>query len=214
MIRKCGQTKTMVSIAVLEQTMDGIETKHEAEQPLLHLVAVGDTKAVSQCIEKYGALIWSMAKKACVTQDVEDATQEVFIAIWQNAGKFNPEIASEKTYIAMIARRRLIDRARKHARRIDATTSELQEFACLEDSDPAVDVADEVQKARDCLSKLNETPRKVLLLSIYEGLSHSGISDSLKLPLGTIKSYARRSLLTLRDCMERGSYSSTPGGKS
>lgn len=73
---------------------------------LLQRIAGGDSAAVSECITKYGALVWSLARRLSRTaSDAEDATQEIFLDIWRSAGRFDPSQGSDQIFIAMIARR-------------------------------------------------------------------------------------------------------------
>ncbi len=69
-------------------------------------------------------------------------------------------------------------------------------------SDP-VEVADEIAKVRNCMEQLTASTQGVLKLILQEGMSHQEVSSSLQLPLGSVKSFARRGLLTLRDCVNR-----------
>ena len=85
---------------------------------LLPLVARGDRQAAAECIGKYGPLVWSLARRFFRDgRDAEDATQDAFLEIWVHAHSFDPDIASEATFIAMIARRRFIDAQRRTRRR-------------------------------------------------------------------------------------------------
>ena len=98
------------------------------EDVLLPRVARGEETAVRECLSRYGDLIWSLARRLLPTSaDAEDAVQDIFVEIWKNAERFNEQVASEKTFVVMLARRRLIDRRRKLGRspqvqRIDETT--------------------------------------------------------------------------------------------
>ncbi|MBX9623103.1 MAG: sigma-70 family RNA polymerase sigma factor, partial [Gemmataceae bacterium] len=86
-------------------------------EPVLPRVAVGDPAAVRECIARYGPLVWGLARRLVPNPaDAEDAAQDVFISLWQSAGRYDPAQAAEVTFVAMIARRRLIDR-RRRARR-------------------------------------------------------------------------------------------------
>ena len=77
---------------------------------LLQQVAAGQSQAVSEVIDAYGGLVWSLARKYFGrSAEAEDAVQDAFIAVWKSAERFDPEVAGESTYIAMIARRRMID---------------------------------------------------------------------------------------------------------
>ncbi len=80
---------------------------------LLQRIAQGDESAVPACLAAYGGLVWSLARRyASDPSDAEDAAQEVFIELWRHAGRFDPAVASEATFVATVARRRLLDRAR------------------------------------------------------------------------------------------------------
>lgn len=104
----------------------------------------------------------------------------------------------------MIARRRLIDRCRKASTQPQTMelTADDAELSDLYIEDQA-ELTDEAKKASECLEKLSEEQHQVITLSIQQGVSHDGISKKLGMPLGTVKSYARRALLQLRDCMSR-----------
>ncbi len=81
---------------------------------VLQRIAAGDSTAVRECIDRFGALVWSLARRLSRTAaDAEDATQEIFLDIWRSAARFDASQGSEKVFVAMIARRRLIDRLRK-----------------------------------------------------------------------------------------------------
>lgn len=174
-------------------------------QTLLERVASGDVAAVQQCIDCYGGLIWSLARRLVQQQaDAEDAVQEVFIALWKSAERFDPSVAGESTFVAMIARRRLIDRQRRHARRIDGTQS-----IPIEDIDVAskapehngVDMRDEAARAAEAVTQLQPEQQRVLRLAVYDGWSHQRIADHLQMPLGTVKTHVRRGLIRVRELL-------------
>ncbi|WP_197454583.1 sigma-70 family RNA polymerase sigma factor [Stieleria varia] len=174
----------------------------DTDNPILPRIAAGDEYAVSECLEQFGGLVWSLAKRMCPA-DAEDATQEIFIEIWQKASTFDPSRCSEAGFIGMIARRRLIDRLRRLGRNhVTSASDEIIEVASLENVD-RVELADEAAKAVDCMEKLSERQQEILTLSIHHGVSQAQISGRLGIPLGTVKSYGRRALIQLRDCMRR-----------
>lgn len=174
-------------------------------QAVLKRIASGDGTAVNDCINSYGGLIWSLAKKMLRNpDDAEDAAQEIFVDIWKNAGRFDESQSSETTFIAMIAKRRLIDRIRFQNRRI--TTDSLEDVLAepagrdLEDMQNGIEAAE----AAKALKILRPEQRQVLVLSIMQGMSHQEISDTTGLPLGTVKTHARRGLLQVREFLGLG----------
>lgn len=169
-------------------------------EPLLPRVAAGDPAAVSEVLDRYGGLVWSLARRLSTRpDDAEDAVQEIFIDIWKSAERFKPEIASEKTFIAMIARRRLIDRRRKAGRQ-PATDPILPHVeAVANGGQQALETGVEARLASRALADLKPKERNVVLLSAYHGFSHGQIADRTGLPLGTVKTYVRRGLMRVRE---------------
>jgi RNA polymerase sigma-70 factor (ECF subfamily) len=164
-------------------------------------VADGNAAAVDECLGKYGGLVWSLARRLCPGhEDAEDAVQEIFVEIWRNAAKFAPEIASEATYVTMIARRRLIDRYRRSRRDLN-TTYLIEETVAASNHENRVEVSDEAERAQKYIQQLRLVERKVLDLSINEGMSHRQVAKAMNLPLGTVKTHARRGLIRLRELL-------------
>ncbi|MEJ2601953.1 MAG: sigma-70 family RNA polymerase sigma factor [Gammaproteobacteria bacterium] len=97
---------------------------------LLERIGNGDQQAVALCVERYSGLVWSLARRfIAIEADAEDAVQEIFVEIWNTAGRFDPSKSAEATYISMIARRRLIDRLRKTSREPDRENLDDVEYA-------------------------------------------------------------------------------------
>jgi len=174
---------------------------------LLPRIAKGDSTAIDECIDRYGGLVWSLARRLSPTvADAEDAVQEIFVDVWKNAERFREEVAGEASFVAMLARRRLIDRLRKFRRELDtqAIDEAALEYAAPPQAQP-VELAEDTARAAACLDRLRGDERQVLELSIYHGLSQTRISERTGLPLGTVKTHARRGLSQLRDCMQASS---------
>jgi len=169
---------------------------------LLQRVASGDAAAVDACLDAYGGLVWSLARRMCRRhEDAEDAVQEIFVEIWRKAEKYNPEVASEATYITMIARRRLIDRYRRQSRVPDTTALSDDLVSGGIEHERQVEIREEAAQARHYLEQLRPEERKVLELSINEGMSQSQVAEAMNMPLGTVKTHARRGLIRLREML-------------
>ena len=165
-------------------------------------ISQNDETAVEECLSEYGGLVWSLAKRFCRDDsEAEDATQEIFLEIWKNAHKYDPAISAESTFISMLARRRLIDRVRKNSRSLDTVPIEPDINVPQEVDRDQLELADEAARATKCLSQLKPEERRVLELSVYQQLSQSKIADVLNLPLGTVKTHARRGLMRLRELL-------------
>lgn len=172
---------------------------------ILQAIAAGDQNAVQDCLKTYGGLVWSLARRMLRSQDdAEDAVQEIFVDIWKNAERFDPTRSSETTFVAMIARRRLIDRIRYSQRRIPADSLDELLAEPADRSDQKLQTGVEADEAFRALRELRPEQRKVLELSIIHGLSHQEIADATGMPLGTVKTHARRGLLEARELMGIG----------
>ena len=170
-------------------------------ETILDKVAAAHPGAMEGCLTRYGPLVWSLARRWSPTfADAEDAAQEIFSDLWRAAERFDPRREpSEATFVAMIARRRLIDRHRKRERQ--PNTTDLEHSLTM----PAAVQPDRLELAsedpvRELLEQLRPEERQVLELTyFFHGLSQSEISQRIQLPLGTVKTHARRGLIRLRE---------------
>ena len=166
-------------------------------------LASGSPGAMQRCMDRFGGLVWSLARRQTNSgADADDAVQEIFIDVWKSAARFDPSIASESTFVATIARRRLIDRGRRRQRRIDAA---IIPEAVQPEAEPTPDLSErneQAGRATAALEQLRPEQQRILQLSIYHGRSHEEIARSTGLPLGTVKTHARRGLIRLREILE------------
>lgn len=166
------------------------------QQTLLGQVAAGDPTAVRRCVAAYAPLIWSIARRFAPTPaEAEDAVQEIFIELWKHAGRFDPALASEPAFVAMVARRRMIDRLRRAQRR--PALKPVPESLASEQH-TAIERCAEASLAASALATLNPRQRRVLSLAIGQGMTHAEIAAATDLPLGTVKSLVRRALVAVR----------------
>lgn len=158
--------------------------------PVLQRIAGGDAAAVRECIDCYGALVWTLARRLSRTAtDAEDATLEIFLHIWSSAGRFDASRGSEQIFITMLARRRLIDRLRKTVR-----DPFMHTVAPWVNARSDLQFSVEAEQASLVLAALGPEHRQVLELSLLQGFSESEIATHLNMALGTVKSFIRRGL--------------------
>jgi len=177
-----------------------------ADESIIKRIAAGDQHAVSECLDSYGGLVWSIANNWSETPaDAEDATQEIFLELWKSAERYDPAIGSEAVFISTIARRRMIDRLRARERR--PNTEELSEHHHDSIADPASEdiglLAADAAIATRALAGLDAGQQEVLIMGIVEGMTHSEIAAATGKPLGTVKTQIRRGLVRVRELIEQ-----------
>ncbi|MEQ1923387.1 MAG: sigma-70 family RNA polymerase sigma factor [Pyrinomonadaceae bacterium] len=161
---------------------------------ILKRIAAGDSSAVEDCIQKYSGLVWAFARKVNSSfEDAEDISQDIFMAIWQNAARFDESIASESTFVSMIARRRVVDRLRQIYRR--PKMDPISDHMYLGPSDlSSANNALDASRALAAIGKLRKEQKELIWLNIFEGMSHTEIASQRELPIGTVKTHIRRGL--------------------
>ncbi|MGB1125812.1 MAG: RNA polymerase sigma factor [Phycisphaeraceae bacterium] len=168
---------------------------------LLQQVAAGQGNAVAEVIDAYGGLVWSLARKYFGrSAEAEDAVQDAFIAVWKAADRYDPEVAAESTYIAMIARRRMIDQLRKAGRRIDAQPLDSSPEPENESNNRLAD-EEQVEAVLKAIDELDPPQPEVIRHSLMDGLTHPEIAEKMGLPLGTVKTHIRRGLIKVRQAL-------------
>ena len=144
---------------------------------ILARIAAGEDGSFELLIEKYGNLVWSIGKKFLYRQsDVEDAVQEVFIAIWKSADKFDANKAKEITFVSMIARRRFIDHLRKISKHknlesIDDDNSGHQLY-----KESILNESTDLQLIKNAIKSLDINDQELLNLSIYQAVSYTHLT--------------------------------------
>lgn len=166
-------------------------------------VAANDPSAVRECIDRFGGLVWSLARRFSSSEaEAEDAVQEIFLSLWQSASRFDPASGSDSTFVAMIARRRLIDRvrARQREHRIERSAEAIPDRVRAGER---LEIVDEARHVEAAVTGLSAQQQRVMRLSIQQGLSHEQISRATGLPLGTVKTQIRRGLIRVREMLRK-----------
>ena len=170
-------------------------------EPLLPRIAAGDERAVRDCVSRYGPLVWSLARRWSPDGvEAEDAVQEIFIDLWRTAARYDVARISEAGWVAMIARRRLIDRARRRER-LPVMESIPDDFDVASESERDLDREWRAEQAREILRELPPAQRRMLELSLVFGKTHDEIARETETPLGTVKSHIRRGLQRARELL-------------
>ncbi len=174
-----------------------------AQSPLLARASQGDDGAVRECLSRFGPIVWGLARRMSPARaDAEDAVQEIFLDLWEHGGRYDAQRGTEEAFVAVVARRRLIDRRRKVQRRpvtesIDASPGG-PDVRPEEGHDGGIETSAEAALAARAMTGLRPEQREVLRLSVAEGLTHDEIAAHTGMPVGTVKAHARRGLIRIR----------------
>lgn len=165
-----------------------------------------DPKALEEVYNRFGKLVYSVILR--VVRDAaiaEDLTQETFIRVWNRVHAFDVERGKFGSWMLAVARNRAIDHLRSVEGRMQQNLLELNAsdqpglFVSMEEE---VLNSDRGQKLRAAFEGLTQNQRAVIELAYFEGLSQSEMAVKLNQPLGTVKTWTRAALKTLRDAID------------
>lgn len=161
-------------------------------------VGRGEGAAAALCIDRFGPLVWFLASRLMLNKaEAEDAVQDIFMALWKSAHRFDPKVASARAFVAIVARRRLIDRGRAEQVRVRGVTG--LEAVTATAKDPSHRLLDEdAERVMEAMDQLKPEQRDAIRLSLGEGWTHQRIAEHMSVPLGTVKTNIRRGLIRLR----------------
>jgi RNA polymerase sigma-70 factor, ECF subfamily len=174
-------------------------------EALLQACASGDRAALQSLYAATAAQLFGLALSILRRRDLaEDIVQDSYLLAWRHAGGFDPRRGTAMAWLARIVRNQCFDLMRRRGREAPLDDAVMETW-----EDPAPGPADltalsrDARRLRSCLDELDQGPRQSMILAYYEGLTFAEVSGRLGAPLGTVKSWIRRGLIQLRDCMER-----------
>lgn len=173
------------------------------------LVATGreDREAFRTLYKLTSAKLFGICLRICGDRAAaEDVLSDVYLLVWRRAGAYEPGRASPITWLATIARNRAIDWRRGNAVRPSAPLAEAPDIA--DDSPPADAMmlrSEEERQLHLCLDALDAKQRGAIRTAFFEGLTYAELAERESVPLGTMKSWVRRGLLRLKDCLDAAS---------
>jgi RNA polymerase sigma-70 factor, ECF subfamily len=172
---------------------------------LLAAVAKGDQAAFERLYGATRAKLYGVLLRILGKPDLaDDVMQETYLKVWKMADKFDPTIASPITWMVAIARNRAIDIVRKKGElSIEDTPDALGVAAETPPPLARREMTEELRRLLSCLGKLDPEKQRIVLLAYYSGWSREQLAQKLDIPVNTIKTWLRRSLLEIRECMGR-----------
>jgi RNA polymerase sigma-70 factor (ECF subfamily) len=172
----------------------------------------GSAEAFERLYRRCAPLLLGVAQRIVQRRELaEEVLHDAFAKIWDAAESFDALAAQPAAWMAAIVRNRAIDVRSSHdVSRVDSYHATLNDpdgaLERLFDWSPGADEGEDRRRAlqwlRDCLARLAAVERQALVLAYHHGLSHSELASQLRKPLGTVKTWLRRGMASLRDCVE------------
>jgi RNA polymerase sigma-70 factor, ECF subfamily len=169
----------------------------------LAAVANGDREAFEALYVATRAKLYGVVLRILKRHDLSDEViQETYLKIWGSAGSFNPAVASPITWMVTIARNKAIDLVRKRSETsIEEEPQAMDIAADLPNPLAAREMGEELQRLMACVERLDADRRQMVLLAYYNGLSREQLAAKFDKPVNTIKTWLRRSLIEIRECL-------------
>jgi RNA polymerase sigma-70 factor, ECF subfamily len=171
-------------------------------QQLIRASARGDRAAFAALYAQTSAKLFAIALRILRQREwAEEALQESFVAVWERARDYDPARGSAMGWLVTIVRHCAIDQLRRSAARPESRSEAEAALPTLPASGSA-DSGAELRALPRCLDELDEHPRRAVLLAYCYGLTREELAARLGVPIGTVKSWLRRSLERLQKCLE------------
>jgi RNA polymerase sigma-70 factor (ECF subfamily) len=174
-------------------------------EELVRGCARGDHAALSSLYDQTSSLVYGVALRVLSNpEDAEEVTIDVYSQVWRTAAQFEAARGSVMAWLVMLARSRAIDRTRSRATRM-RVEAPIADTACFAAQDAGPDRVTEAgqrrSRVRAAMDRLSADQRRVVELAFFSGLSHSELADHLGVPLGTVKTRIRASMVKLRESL-------------
>ncbi|MEC5409385.1 sigma-70 family RNA polymerase sigma factor [Paraburkholderia sp. MPAMCS5] len=183
---------------------DADEVRRAHLNSILRLVARGDQRAFADFYRLTASRVFAVIVRMLHDRaEAEDVLQEVYTNAWHRAGSFDPARGNAMTWLITLARNRAIDRLRQHRE------EPLDEERAAEIRDDAPTPAEAAERSEErrrlerCLDALDPQQVGAVREAFFTGATYGELAERLRVPLGTMKSWIRRSLMQLKTCLER-----------
>ena len=174
---------------------------------LLAQVGAGDNEAFRKLYDRYATPLYSLGMRMLKQpSEAEEALQDTFLKIWNNASKFDARKSRPFTWAVTIMRRTCIDRIRKLNRTPESVTfepTEDQDWSTPEKVRQTAERHEMREQVETALKDIPDKQQRALELALFSGMTHSEIANALEQPLGTVKSWLKRGLFQLRNTLTK-----------
>jgi RNA polymerase sigma-70 factor (ECF subfamily) len=161
-----------------------------------------DAQALAELYDRYGRIVYSLILRVVRDTGIaEDLVQETFIRIWNRVQAFDAQKGSIGPWLLAVARNRAIDYLRSAGGR-ERNAVEFEETdhpSLYTDMEPGILASEKARVVKAAVQKLSANQRQVIELAYFEGLSQTEMAERMGQPLGTVKTWVRAALKSLRD---------------
>jgi RNA polymerase sigma-70 factor (ECF subfamily) len=173
---------------------------------LVHQFLQRDVDAFEQLYDRHSRIVYALVLRIVQqASTAEEVVQDVFLQLWRNAKRYDTKRGPFVPWLMAVARNRALDHLRlkgERQRRREDQTEELPPVIDFPQFEKALDEKRRAERVRAVMDSLNPQQKKAIELAYFEGLSHTEIAETLKEPLGTVKSWIRNGLLRLKEGLQ------------
>jgi RNA polymerase sigma-70 factor (ECF subfamily) len=177
----------------------------------LHGAAQQDAAAFRCLYDATSAKLYGFALRILLKRELaEEALQDSFVAIWHGAGSYQSHLAAPMTWMTTIVRNKAFDLLRRSGIEVEIDGAQFDGAVLDALRDPGATPIDALVLSREakalayCMAALEGLHRQVLGLAFFHDLSHNEVAQQMALPIGTVKTWIRRSLERLKTCLAKG----------
>jgi RNA polymerase sigma-70 factor (ECF subfamily) len=170
---------------------------------LLAAVAKGDTMAFERLYQATRAKLYAALLRILRRADLADEVMaETYLKVWSSAGQFDPAASSPLAWILAMGRTRAIDLVRREPEKFLEEGTKIGEGPPPPDPAGRLEMSESLRRLLTCMGRLDEERRRLVLLAYYSAASRDRLSAELNQPAATVKSWLRRALFDIRECLD------------
>lgn len=173
---------------------------------LLSRCALGEQSAFAELYEATSAKLFGIALRILRREAwAEEALQEAYMKIWRNADSYNPGRGRPMTWMINVVRNQSLDLLRKADYRAAEEEWSPEKDARMSGDNPGAqaEISEDLRRLMGCLSGLTEEQRCCILLSYHQGFTPTEVAARVDRPVGTVKTWIRRGLIKVRECLDQ-----------
>jgi RNA polymerase sigma factor (sigma-70 family) len=172
---------------------------------LLQQTGRSDQKAFAELYKRTSSKLFGVCLRMLRDRgEAEDVLQETYTTVWRRASSFDASRASAITWLVTLSRNKAIDRLRQHREELLDDPSRMDETVDEQPTPAAgAETSQEYQRLQHCLDELEPQQQSSVREAFFTGATYNELATRCKVPLGTMKSWIRRSLMQLRTCLDQ-----------